>query len=403
MTDAEEYPAAQTMTERERIVRTLRGQPTDLVPWTTRLDIWHTSQQRRGILPVGLQEMDLMEIHRRLGLGRFRFVYPTRWRLRGVDLQVVFNGATRLRQTDPFVYFPAPLEYAVRDEPGETVMHFSTPVGSVRVGYAINAELVEGAADPYLVEHVIKDDNDYRVVQWILQHMEIEPYPDEYARWDALIGADGMISARLGRVPFQELMLDYYGEERAIFTMMDKPEQFRWMLDILSELRREVLEVSLATSALIFELVDNIDGMITSPRLFQRYCMPFLQEVADKLHRRGLFFASHMDGNLKPLLHLIPDSGVDIIESFSPSPLSELSFATAWEAWQGKVLMWGAIPSPIFESHVPEEEFQATISDMLERIGRGRIFLGIGDQAMGSSMLERIAYVSERLGRTVRL
>ena len=46
------------MTERERIVRTLRGDPCDKIPWATRLDIWHTAATRSRTLPLLYEDMD---------------------------------------------------------------------------------------------------------------------------------------------------------------------------------------------------------------------------------------------------------------------------------------------------------------------------------------------------------
>jgi hypothetical protein len=148
------------------------------------------------------------------------------------------------------------------------------------------------------------------------------------------------------------------------------------------------------------EYVDNFEGMVTSPNLFTEYCMPFLQEAADKAHAKGKVLGSHMDGNMKPLLELIPECGVDVVESFSPAPLTPLTFKEAWEAWRGKAIMWGVIPSPIFEPHVAEQSFERWLEEMFETLaGDKRIVLGVGDQAVGPSMTGRIRRVSELLGR----
>jgi len=62
--------------------------------------------------------------------------------------------------------------------------------------------------------------------------------------------------------------------------------------------------------------------------------------------------------------------------------------------------MWGGIPSPIFEPHVPEDEFIGWINRMLDLLGDDRrIILRIGDQAVGLSLMERILKASELLGR----
>ena len=70
------------------------------------------------------------------------------------------------------------------------------------------------------------------------------------------------------------------------------------------------------------------------------------------------------------------------------------------EAWRGKVLIWGGIPSPVIEAPVPEREFEIWIGRMLDIIGDDRrIIFGIGDQATGPTLAERVRYVSRALGR----
>mgnify|MGYP005849463239 CR=1 FL=1 len=159
------------MTERGRIVRTLRGEHTDLFPWATRLDIWYTSRTRTGTLPAEMAGLDLMDIHRALGLGRQRYASLITSRLHGVEMAVEFNGDLIAREFEPRVSFPNPLTWAVADRPGTTVITFKTPAGAARVVYATNEDLVRGAAVPYLMKHILEDDHDFDVVQWILTHI----------------------------------------------------------------------------------------------------------------------------------------------------------------------------------------------------------------------------------------
>jgi uroporphyrinogen-III decarboxylase len=261
-------------------------------------------------------------------------------------------------------------------------------------------ELIQGAAAPYLVEHILKDEDDFEVVKWILNHAEIEPSYADFEAKEAMVGEEGFTIGMMDRVPFQRILLDFMGEEHTVYQMMDNPKNFKYLLDVLSDQGQEVLRISLASPALMLEFTDNVEGSITSPKLFQEYCIPFLQAAADKIHAQDRFLGSHMDGDLTSLLQLVPECGVDVVESFSPAPLTRLAFDDAWEAWHGKVLMWGAIPSPIFESHVPENEFVDWVSRMLDTIGdNGQIILGIGDQAVRPTLIERVGQVSEMLGR----
>ena len=106
---------------------------------------------------------------------------------------------------------------------------------------------------------------------------------------------------------------------------------------------------------------------------------------------------SHTDGNLKPILNLLPDSGLDVCGAFSPFPLSECSFEEAWEAWDGGPIIWGGIPSPILEADTSEQDFKAHVKNLLDLVGSKPIIIGIGDQVMPDSLIERVQYIARKV------
>ncbi len=52
------------MTHRERMLRTLRGEPTDSIPWAPRLDLWYNAQETRGTNPARFEGMVVEDFHR---------------------------------------------------------------------------------------------------------------------------------------------------------------------------------------------------------------------------------------------------------------------------------------------------------------------------------------------------
>ena len=391
------------MTERERIERTLRGEECDKIPWATRLDIWHTAASRSGKLPPEFVDMDLMDIHHNLGIARQSYALASRMCLHGVDVSVEFNGEIIRQEQAPMINFPVPREYVPAEEPGDTRIQFTTPAGRAQLRFRTTDISIREAEMPYLIDHILKDKDDFRVVKWILAHAEHVATFEGFERAETRIGDFGFTIPMVGRVPFQSILLDYMGEEQTIYALMDTEERIDYLLAALGEHAHRSLELGLEIPSLMVEFSDNFEGMVTSPTLFQKYCIPFLQDAADKAHAKGKMLGSHMDGNMKPLVHLIPKCGVDVVESFSPAPLTALTFKEAWNTWRDKVLMWGVIPSPIFEAHVSEQYFEEWIVDMFDIMaGNQRIVLGIGDQAMGPTLLSRISRVSELLGRNAK-
>jgi uroporphyrinogen decarboxylase len=51
-----------------------------------------------------------------------------------------------------------------------------------------------------------------------------------------------------------------------------------------------------------------------SPALFKKFVMPYLCKVADRVHRHNKIFLLHICGAVRPLLAMIIEAGVDILE-----------------------------------------------------------------------------------------
>ena len=210
------------------------------------------------------------------------------------------------------------------------------------------------------------------------------------------IGDRGLTVGMLGRIPFQRLLLDFLGEERCFYLMFDNPSRFKSLLDRLSEIDVENLRLGLNSPAFMLEYGDNFDGEITNPNLFAEYCLPHLQQASEKVSSSGRVLGSHMDGDMRNLIDLIPETGLDVVESFSPAPLSSLNFDDAWQAWKNRVIPWGIIPSPLFDELTPTQNFEQAVTEMVQTIAsEGLAILGIADQALRPTLPDRILLAGE--------
>ena len=116
------------------------------------------------------------------------------------------------------------------------------------------------------------------------------------------------------------------------------------------------------------------------------------------MHAQGKKVGSHTDGDIKSLLGLIAESGLDVCESFTPAPVTECTLAEALEAWKDNgPIVWGGIPSPLLEERVSAEEFREFIELTLETLKGHPIILGIGDMVMGNNLIERVKYIVEQV------
>ncbi len=382
----------------ERVLRTLNGQTPDRIPFLVRLDVWYACHKRAGSIPPEFRDMSLEAIHHALGVGRQRFVVPFRWRLRGVDMTVTFNGAEVFREHEPVVELICGSHEWVRaDQAGETVTHYETPVGSLRTCHTLSLLGVQSGTEPYLKEHFIKEDADYRVVEYLIEHAEYMPVYESILEEQRRLEGIGFVIPLLPRIPFQQALLEYLGEMSLFYALHDSPRQVERLLQLLDEQLVNVLHHMEELYVPYVEFPDNLHGLMTNPSLFRTHCLTAYQRYCDILHAQGKKVGSHTDGDVKPLLKLLKESGLDVCESFSPAPLTSCTFDEAWNAWQGKPMIWGGIPSPLLEERTDEQVLYEYLEHLLATVGWQPIVLSVVDMVMGHNSPERIRSIARRL------
>ncbi len=385
-------------TTTERILKVLNGQTPDRIPFVSRLDVWYACHQRAGTIPPEFHNMSLEEIHRALGVGRQRFMVPFRWRLRHVEMTVTFNGDEVFHAYEPSVeLICGSHDWVKMDQAGETITHYWTPAGSLQTRHSLSQSGVQSGTEPYLEEHFIKEDADYRVVEYMWEHAEYVPIYETILQEQHRLEGLGFVIPLLPRIPFQQVLLEYLGEVPLFYALYDSPSQIERLLQLLDERLMDILHHLTELPVLYVEFPDNLHGLMTNPALFRKYCLPTYQRYCDVLHHQGKKVGSHTDGDVKPLLKLLKDTGLDVCESFSPTPLSSCTFDEAWNAWQGKPMIWGGIPSPLLEERTDEYALYEYLEHLLAVVGRQPIILSVVDMVMGHNLLERIHAIANRL------
>jgi uroporphyrinogen-III decarboxylase len=127
--------------------------------------------------------------------------------------------------------------------------------------------------------------------------------------------------------------------------------------------------------------------------------MPTLQKFSDLLHSRGKLLLCHCDGENRGLLDLIRESGIDVAEAICPYPMTKVTLPEARRAFQGKVTIFGGIPSvALLESSMSDDEFETFMTKLFEDISPGdRFILGISDTTPPDARFDRLLRITERV------
>jgi Uroporphyrinogen decarboxylase (URO-D) len=405
-----------------RVIAALKGEKPDRLPFIDRMELWYSSHSRLGTLPEEfrhcagdrspsimstfavpvppqLDVMRLTDIHRIIGFGQQYQTIAHARRLRGVELVLKLDSEIYLHEQDPVVdYFPRLFNMLQLDRPGETQAEFITPVGKLTTRSKLAPEMIETGAIPIMYEYPLKTPGDVAILEYIYERAEFVPRFAEIHDIQSRLGRIGFVVPMLDRIPFQKICLDLFGEVDFFYMLNDEPELIDRLFGLLDQvMQADIREVSEFDWSYI-QFDDNLDGMITNPRLFQKYCLGAYQAYVELLHAQGKKVGSHTDGNLKRLVGVLPETGLDVFESFSPQPLTDLSFEDGWNAWQGKgPMIWGGIPSSLLQPDVPEERLYRFLDRMLELVGGQPIILGIGDMVMSNNLIERVRTIAERV------
>ena len=382
----------------DRVKAVLQKKKPDRLPFIDRMEIWYKSKCQDGTLPEKFKGMSLNEIHRAIGIGRQKFTAPYAFKLHGVEVIYTFENEVIYRESDPVTeYFPAQWapDQVPRDKAGKTVIEYVAPVGKLRLTYEVAESMVAmSGIEPYLTQHLIKSEEDYRIAEHIIEHTEIVPQFDKILQDERELGDNGFVVPCLHRIPFQQALLEYLGEVPLFTALYDSPRLLDRLIHLLDQQFIQILQQLSDLPAIYVEFGDNLDGVMTNPKLFEKYCLPYYQKYTEILHGQGKKVGSHTDGNVKPLLHLLAESGLDVSESFSPVPLTECTFEEAWETWENGPMIWGGFPSPILEERTSEVQFQDYVHRILEIVGDQNIILGVGDMVLGNNLIERVAYIA---------
>lgn len=358
------------MSHKARILAAARKQPVDKLPFGARIDVWYNYHCAHDSLPEKYRGCNMVEILRDQGAGA---------QLRHMRIwKVEYDNLELIRTTD---------------HPYETT-EWRTPVGSVTLKTVFRPD--EGAWIVYEVDHPFKSKDDYPVIEYIFENTRITADLDEYYQKERLAGKDGMVMTGMDMYsPMQQIMRYWLGYEKFFYEVHDHPGQVARLYELQVEIARKKLEILGESPVEIPMLCANWSDEFHTP-VFKKYFAPWLREASDYLHARGKVTQVHADGEMKRLMPLFPETGVDVAEAWSPVPMTSMTTAELKKAWGDKVTIWGGIPAVLFEPQYSDQEFDDYILNFFKEVAPGDNFIvGMGDNLPFDGKIERVGRVAQ--------
>lgn len=374
------------MTTRERVLAVLNREKPDYVPWMGDLAYWVSwllhenkmpsqymtkSEQSDKIVNEGLASFTgegLQQLHRDLGVGFY---------LQG--------------------YFPFSTNYdglKVKEESTDKhrITNIETPYGNLEEVWQYSPESYSWAP----VQHMLKTHNDIRAFKYLYESAYYEKdYKLAQERVDR-VGDNGVNLAYLPKSPYMEMIAIRAGVENTIYMQLDALEEFDSLLDLMEEKHDQAAQIALDSPAECLMIPENISSEVVGKQKFERYMKRYQKKWIDSIRERGKYSFVHLDGTMRGLIRELSDTGFDVLEALTPSPVGDIEIEDLHNWVNPETTIWGGIPGGYFSDVISDSEFDEFVIRVLETMKKEpRYVLGVADQIVPGSRFERIARVNE--------
>jgi len=345
------------MTMRERMLAVVEGRPHDRVPFVMYQGMEPTEEVYALVGRQGIGLLPWVSVHRTESPNcRFETEKIARGGLRGIRTTL---HTPEGRLTQERFYTPAF---------GET-------------------------ASPATHKQFVKEPKDYRILQAYFRDVRVHPNYEPLDKTLADLGDAGIPHVAVGRTPYQALWVEWVLLEDVAYHLADAPGVVEETMALMGDVLRQQFRVAAASAAPYVCFPDNITAPAIGVRYFEKYAVPYYNELAAMLDGRPVYV--HMDGDLKPLWPAIGRSAVRGLDSMSPPPDNDTSVADALGLWPA---MRVAINFPSSVHLRPAEEVYAAAREILEQGGHsGRLQIQISENMPPGAWRKSFPQIAEAI------
>jgi len=361
------------MTPRERVRAVYEGKTPDRVPLMLDLSHWYKKNHHVFFDLNGFTQVEPQLISLHKCSGAVLYIEA------GNHFEIYFEDETVQSRT-------------WTDEKGIFHTQIATPLGSISEERVFNRE----SYSYHIRKWLVNDLKDLAILEYALKRRKCRPRFDRYRAWADAAGELGFIYTFLSYSGLGFLISRYMGVENTIMAIYDYQVEIAKFIQTVNETNLKILDEIITGPFEVLIVGDNHDSSVQSPPLFKRYTFDYYQEIATRLHRHGKYLAVHVDGEMKGLLKLMAECGVDCIDAATPAPMFSLTPEQARREAGDKMILSGGIPANVFGSTGTDTEFVETVKRWLDtRRLSYRLILAAGDQVPIDASWQRIAILEE--------
>jgi len=397
------------MTHRERILMAARGEMPDVLPYVPRIDLWYNANSHFNTLPEKHRGRTQDEISRAEGWALHKVVPEFLNVAHPDDSLHRAIGLYKLKELVFSYKFSSDIEIVTRREGDFTHVDYHTPLGTVSTTTSYTDEMKKsGASITWIEEHILKKPEDYRVVGYIFENLELVPDYESFIKWkEEEVSEDGVACTMvaLSSSPMHHIQKEFLDATDFYFHYNDNNKEMRALAESVGNFYDQALKIIADSPAEMVLWGANFDDMITYPEYFKKEIMPWISKASDVLGGKGILSLCHCDGENLGLLDLIRDSGMHVAEAICPYPMTKVKIEEYYQRWSDRLTIFGGVPSNmILAESATDEEFEAYLDHLFKVVAPGkRLILGIADTTPPNAVFDRLIRIGERVEKEARL
>lgn len=379
------------MSPRELFLNFIRGQETAVIPFFPDISDWYKAKRlpvdQVHKVPTGSFIPDDASFHRNSFEMPPEFVNWTY-----LDFYRNFHWGLPVHIYDWCSFTYENCEYISKKNGNYIIRQFKTPLGVIE---HIDGIAADGSLCP--IKHFIKDNNDWKVLFYVLEHTKPVPNYQRIKQVLNGIGELGIADIVIWRSPFGKVIEEYAGLETTAYQLTDDPTLVKELLQLQEETDLNVINLAAESPADIIILSDHADQQLINPTWYEEYCMPFYLQASEILHAKGKIFSSHFDGNFKALFKLVRQSGFDLLDGCTPAPMTNYEVEELPLALTEDMKAYCGVPSIFFTQDTSISEITA-FAQRIVKVLAGSVILNIGDILPTSGDIYKVIELGKWIG-----
>lgn len=354
-----------SMTSKERILAALQNKPVDHIPFCPFLAyVWEH-------FPPEIQNRGQLDFHHRIGADPL-------WR--GAPCPV-------------YTTHPSELKYVSTDKDGRTEDEIITPKGTLRQAWARS----ESGNTSFLVEHLLKTEQDFKVQMWIEENTTMVYDPTHVNNHFAGDGREGLSLGMLiprSKSAFQNLVEHLVGTEELAYALADFPDTVEALWRIMVARDLEAVKLAVKSPYSHFITWEDSSTQNYSPSQYDAYIGSEIGQWCDILTGSGKHYSQHACGHVAALVGRMKAHGVHCVESISPPPTGNITIREARKTIGSSMGIIGGI-EPIQFLALSEKQLKPYVESVIRDGAGGPFVLANSDSCPPGVSISKFELVAD--------